>query len=123
VTHVEVVVRLVRSGAIAAGALRLVTAVPPTDARLPSLTGVLPAAAWHERELAEMFGIGIAEHAGPRPLLRRQSVGAPPMLRSTVLAARHARPWPGSADDSSGRGGPRRRQAPPGVAAGWVVQR
>ena len=58
--------------------------------------------------------------AGLRPLVRRQSAGAPPLLRSTVLPARMARPWPGAADAGEEPRSSRRRQAPPAVLPGWL---
>ena len=121
VDTVEVVARLVRSIGPVRPGVRLVVRVLPGEP-LETLTGVFPAAAWHERELAEMFGVTIVGGADLRPLLRRQAVGAPPLLRSTVLAARVARPWPGAADGADDRRGSRRRQAPPGVVADWLAE-
>ena len=118
-TGVEVVVRLLDPDQPNRPAVRLVTQVD-ADTPLASLTPVLPAAAWHERELAEMFGVRIDGHPGLRPLVRRQSAGAPPLLRSTVLPARMARPWPGAADAGEEPRSSRRRQAPPAVLPGWL---
>ena len=116
---VEVVARLVDPDRPSVRSVRLVTQVGEADA-LPSLTAVLPAAGWHERELAEMFGVRIAGHPGLRPLLRRQPAGRPPLRRSTVLAARVGRPWPGATDAAGGVS--RRRQVPPGVAVAWLEE-
>ncbi len=121
IDRIEVVLRVLRSQDPAGPALRLVTAVPVTAGRLASLTPVLPAANWHERELAEMLGVRFDGHPNPRALLLRQPGGAPPLLRSTVLAARVARAWPGAAGAGEDRRGPRRRQAPPGVPAQWLA--
>jgi NADH-quinone oxidoreductase subunit C len=99
--------------------LLLGTRVPSGDAHVASLASVLPAAGWHERETAEMFGIEFDGHPDPRPLLRRTDVGAPPLLASTVLAARAVIAWPGAAEAESGKGS-RRRQLPPGVPDGWL---
>lgn len=114
---VEVVARLVDPERPGQRSVRLVTQVGDGDA-LPSLTALLPAAGWHERELAEMFGVQVVGHPGLRPLLRRQHAGRPPLRRSTVLAARVGRTWPGATEASGG--GSRRRQAPPGVAVSWL---
>ena len=89
---------------------------------LKSVTVLWSAADWYEREAAEMLGIVFDGHPDPRPLLLRTRVGAAPLLRSTVLAARLAVPWPGSADgDDAGRGS-RRRPQPPGVPDGWLQE-
>ncbi len=45
------------------------SAVPLADLRYPALTPVLPAAAWYERELAEMLGLQPEGHPDLRPLL------------------------------------------------------
>ncbi len=116
---VEVVARLVRRDASGCDAVRLVTQVVMGEA-LASLTSLYPAAAWHERELVEMFDVRLTGHPDLRPLLRRQQAGSAPLLRSTVLAARVARPWPGAAEGGDDRRGSRRRQAPPGVVADWL---
>lgn len=117
---IEVVVRLVRPDVPGCPAVRIGTRLPVDRPRLASLTGIFPAAGWHERELAEMFGVEVDGHPDLRPLLRRQLNGAPPLLRSTVLAARVARPWPGAADGADDRRGSRRRQAPPGAVTDWL---
>ncbi len=86
-----------------------------------SLSGVYPGASWHERETAEMFGVRFEGLADTRPLLLRTAIGAPPMLKSTVLAARLAVDWPGGSEPG---GSPvRRRQRPPGVADDWLEDR
>ena len=38
-------------------------------ARVPSATAITPAAAWHEREVADQFGVVFENHPDPRPLL------------------------------------------------------
>lgn len=118
VTHVEIVARLARSERMGAAGTRVVMQV--TDARFESLSTILPAADWHEREIAEMFGLVIEGRRNTKSLLRREPAGAPPLLRSTVLGARQARMWPGAAQ-GDGRSG-RRRSAPPGVVPDWIVE-
>ncbi len=49
--------------------LRLKVRVPGTEARLPSLTGVYPAAGWLEREVYDLFGIGFDGHPDLRRIL------------------------------------------------------
>jgi NADH:ubiquinone oxidoreductase subunit C len=119
--YLDVVVHLVNPDT--AGLEVLGTRVPSRAAQLDSVTSVLPAAGWHERETAEMFGITFVGHPDPRPLLLRSSLGAPPLRKSTVLAARVVQPWPGAADEAPGRtSGSRRRQRPAGVSEDWLLE-
>ncbi len=97
------------------GLRMLRTRVPAKDPCLDSAVAVLPAVAWHEREVAEMFGVTFAGHPDPRPLLLREHVEAPPLRRSTPLPERIARPWPGARD----AGARRRPTPPPGVRNSW----
>ena len=83
---------------------------------LDSITDVLPAAAWHEREIHEMFGVEVSGHPDLRPLLLHDMAGPPPLRKDTPLAARVETPWPGA--DSSGR-----RAKVPGVPPEWLGQR
>jgi NADH-quinone oxidoreductase subunit C len=92
---------------------------------LPSITDLIPAAQWHERECAEMFGIQFTGGSA-KPLLRHESLGRPPLRKSTVLAARVLTPWPGGAEPEIKEDGrkvgnaSRRRQRPPGVPENWL---
>lgn len=105
----------------------LITRLPDGD-HLPSLTWVWPGAAWHERETAEMFGIGFDGFTDPtgnglRPLLLPDGFEGNPLRKSFVLVARAAKPWPGAkepgeaASAHAARAGrtPRRKLQPPGV--------
>lgn len=93
--------------------------------KLPSITDLIPAAQWHERECAEMFGIQFIGGSA-KPLLRHENLGLPPMRKSTVLAARVLTPWPGGAEPEIKEDGrkvgnaSRRRQRPPGVPENWL---
>jgi NADH-quinone oxidoreductase subunit C len=87
------------------------------DGSLSSITSVFPAASWHERETAEMFGVKFVGMVDPRALLLRTPIGAPPLLRSTVLATRATTAWPGTAEPGGSPG--RRRLLPHGVPEGW----
>ena len=63
---------------------------------LASVTSVLPAAAWHEREIHEMFGVDVDGHPDVRPLLLHAIDGPPPLRKDTPLVAREETPWPGA---------------------------
>jgi NADH-quinone oxidoreductase subunit C len=84
---------------------------------LESVTDLLPSAAWHEREIHEMFGVDVLGHPDLCPLLLHGAEGAPPLRKDTPLVARVETPWPG-ADDSG-----RRRPQVPGVPAEWLGER
>lgn len=81
---------------------------------LPTIVDLVPAAAWCEREAAEMFGITFAGHA-TAPLLLAAGT-EPPMRRSVLLDARQSTPWPG--EKEPGGATTRRRTLPPGVSGG-----
>lgn len=92
--------------------------IPAGSPRLDTVSAIYPGASWHERETAEMFGVHFVGLVDARRLLLRTSFGAPPMRKSTVLAARVAVEWPGIAEP--GGTAVRRRQRPPGVADDWL---
>ncbi|MBI1350470.1 MAG: NADH-quinone oxidoreductase subunit C [Actinomycetales bacterium] len=98
--------------------LGLMTRVAADAPRIESLAAVLPAASWHEREVAEMFGVVFDGHPDPRPLLLRGTAGAPPLRRGTPLAVRLERAWPGEVEPASRRRS--RQQLPPGVRPEWL---
>lgn len=99
------------------GSSALYVTVPSAIPALPSLTGRYPGATWHEREAAEMFGLQFIGLDDARPLLRREAGGRPPLLKSTVLAARAVIAWPGAAEpdalDGRRRDNPSRRRMRP----------
>ncbi|HEU4675940.1 MAG TPA: NADH-quinone oxidoreductase subunit C [Motilibacteraceae bacterium] len=107
------------------------TRVPRAEPVLPTAVGVFAGAAWHERETAEMFGLGFAGHDDLRPLLLPDGFEGHPLRKEFVLASRVAKAWPGAkepgesdADLAGGEPAPaagrpgrgaRRRTVPPGV--------
>ena len=102
--------------------LMLRTRVPEGALVLPSLTGLWPGVAWHERETFEMFGLDFSDFddgSGQplRPLLLPDGFEGTPLRKSFVLAARAAKAWPGAKDpgDSGGKAPSRRKIQPPGV--------
>jgi NADH-quinone oxidoreductase subunit C len=99
--------------------LLLRTCCPRDDARVPSLAGVFAGAAWHERQVWEMFDIGFDGHPELRRLLLPDGFEGHPLRKEFVLASRVEKPWPGAKDpgesDSDLLTRPRRRMQPPGV--------
>ena len=115
---IDVVVHLWSLAGRASVLLR--TRLPADDPKVDSLAGVFAGAAWHERELAEMFGVRVVGHPGLAPLLLAEGFAGAPLRKDFVLASRVARPWPGapepgqsSAEAATGR----RKVLPPGVPA------
>lgn len=89
-------------------AVLLSTRCPRDDARVPSLSGVLPGAAWHERETAEMLGIVFDGHPGLEPLLLPTGFLGHPLRKEHVLARRDPAAWPGAVEPGSSTRNPRR---------------
>jgi NADH-quinone oxidoreductase subunit C len=102
----------------AAGTVLLRTRVPRERPVLASVADLYPGAAWHEREMREMYGIEFGGAGEQRPLLLHPGAPSYPLRKEVPLRARVEAPWPGAADPSGKA--PRRRQLPPGVAASWV---
>ena len=93
------------------------TSLPRDQARLRSATSVYRGAAWHERETAEMFGIGFDGHPKLDRLLLTDEFDGYPLRKDFVLTARVSKSWPGAKEPGeSGDGAPsRRKMQPPGV--------
>jgi NADH-quinone oxidoreductase subunit C len=105
--------------------LLLRTRCPRDDAHVPSLAGVFAGAAWHERQVWEMFDIGFDGHPELRRLLLPDGFEGHPLRKDFVLAARVAKPWPGvkePGESDADLARPRRRPSPPGRPAGWGQQ-
>jgi NADH-quinone oxidoreductase subunit C len=100
------------------------TLVDRADPVLDSLVDVYPGAAWHEREVLEMFGVRFVGNPDRRPLLTTGEMGYP-LRRTTPLSARITTPWPGAVEPSDRPAGdraaarPRTRPGPPGVPSQW----
>ena len=116
--EIEVVIHLVGSdGAGCFAHIRLDREAPSLD----SLVGILPAANWHEREIAEMFGVDFVGHPDPTPLLLADISVETPLRKDVVLAARVERPWPGAKPEPGRRS--RRPQLPHGVPDSELADR
>lgn len=111
--ELRVVARLVDFDARPPRGLQLHVRLPREGAELPSCTGVLPGAGWHQREVHDFFGV-VFTGADAAPLLNH--TGTPLLRKDVVPAARVAQPWPGSKEPGEQAGAAsRRRMAPPGV--------
>ena len=60
--------------------------LPRDDARVPTLTGVIPGADFYERELGEMLGVTFEGHPGPEHLLLPEDWEGGPPLREESRA-------------------------------------
>ena len=101
----------------------LTTRCPRDDARVPTLTGVFAGAGWHERAVAELFGIAFEGH-DTAPLLLPASFEGHPLRKDFVLAAREIKRWPGAKDPGESDADlavPKRRRAKPLGARDWPV--
>jgi NADH-quinone oxidoreductase subunit C len=104
--------------------LVLRTRCPRENAAVPSLADVFRGAAWHERQVWEMFGIDFVGHPGLTRLLLPDGFEGHPLRKEFVLASRVAKAWPGAKDpgesDADLGSTPRRRKnLPPGVPREW----
>jgi NADH-quinone oxidoreductase subunit C len=110
--RVVIVVRNVGQGA----ELRMLSCSLPRNApRIDTVSGVFAGAAWHEREVAELFGIEFIGGDHRRLLLSPEFEGTP-LRKDDVLAARTGMSWPGAKEPGESESSPsRRRLVPPGV--------
>ena len=65
--------------------LTVTAPAPPASPALPSLTGLYPAANWHEREAAEMVGLVFEGHPDPRNLLLEEDLLIHPLRKAHPL--------------------------------------
>jgi NADH-quinone oxidoreductase subunit C len=112
---------VVRFDRLDGSGVRLETRLPRSEPRLMTLRVLIPGAAWHEWETAELYGVAFLGTDGlplpARPLLipgegQPGHPGGWPLRKDYVLAARAVTPWPA---DEGGAEDARRRQSPPGV--------
>ena len=76
--------------------LRLRTRCPHAEPVVPSVVAVFRGAGWHERQVAELFGVVFAGHPAPGPLLLAGDVVGHPLRKDFVLTSRTETPWPGA---------------------------
>jgi NADH-quinone oxidoreductase subunit C len=109
------IVLVVRSLARGAESRMLSCSPPRTAPRIDTVSGVFAGAAWHEREVAELFGVGFVGGDHRRLLLDPEYEGIP-LRKDEVLAARTGTNWPGAKEPGETPASPsRRRLVPPGV--------
>ena len=89
--------------------------LPRSAPRIDTVSGVFAGAAWHEREVAELFGVEFIGGDHRRLLLSPEFEGTP-LRKDEVLAARTGMAWPGAKEPGETEASPsRRRLVPPGV--------
>jgi NADH-quinone oxidoreductase subunit C len=70
--------------------------VPRDGGALPSVHDLWAGADWHERETAELFGVGFEGHPHLAKLLLPEEFEGHPLRKEFALMAREAKPWPGA---------------------------
>ena len=109
------IVLLVRNLAANAEPMMLNCWLSRDDARIDTVRSVYAGAVWHEREIAELFGVEFVGGDSRRLLLNPEFQGTP-LRKDEVLAARTGLDWPGAKEpgetDASAN---RRRIVPSGV--------
>jgi len=109
------IVLVVRNLAADAEPRLLSCSLPRDDPRIDTVSGVLAGAAWHEREVAELFGVEFVGGERRRLLLSPDFEGTP-LRKDEVLGARTGMNWPGAKEPGESEASPsRRRIVPPGV--------
>ena len=89
------IVLLVRNLAAKAEPMMLNCWLPRDDPRIDTVRTVYAGAAWHEREIAELFGVEFVGGDSRRLLLNPEFEGTP-LRKDEVLAARTGLDWPGA---------------------------
>lgn len=74
------------------------TDLAKNQATISSLVEVYAGANWHEREVAEMFGIRFDGHPNLTNLYLPDAFVGNPLLKSYPLLSREVKPWPGTVD-------------------------
>lgn len=76
--------------------VQLRTVVPRDGGRVPTVSDLWLGANWHERETAELFGIGFDGHPNLAKLLLPEEFDGHPLRKEFALLTREAKPWPGA---------------------------
>ena len=72
------------------------TVVPREGGHLPTVSDLWAGADWHERETAELFGVGFDGHPNLAKLLLPEEFEGHPLRKEFALLTREAKPWPGA---------------------------
>ncbi len=67
-------------------AIHIKTLLPPAEPTIESITPFWLGADWHEREIAEMFGVTFTGHPNPKHLLLDDDMTIHPLLKAHPLA-------------------------------------
>jgi NADH-quinone oxidoreductase subunit C len=76
--------------------LQVRTVVPRDGGHLPTISDLWAGADWHEREMAELFGVGFDGHPNLAKLLLPEEFEGYPLRKEFALLTREAKPWPGA---------------------------
>jgi len=88
------------------------------DASLESLIEIYPSVDFHEREVAQMFGVDFIGNNNSAPAFEIELMGFP-LRRDFALATRADTQWPGAVEpDETAK---RRPSLPPGVLPEWTA--
>ena len=88
------------------------------ETSLASLSEIYPSVDFHEREVAQMFGVEFIGNENSAPAFEIELVGFP-LRRDFALTTRADTQWPGSVEpDESAK---RRPSLPPGVLPEWTA--
>jgi NADH-quinone oxidoreductase subunit C len=115
------IVLVVRNLELGAEPRMLSCLLPRNAPRIDTVSGVFAGASWHEREVAELFGVEFVGGERRRLLLGAGFEGTP-LRKDEVLAARTGLNWPGAKEPGEGAfaqsrssSPTQRRMVPPGV--------
>jgi NADH-quinone oxidoreductase subunit C len=76
--------------------VQLRTVVPRGGGGVPTVSDLWFGADWHERETAELFGVGFEGHPNLVKLLLPEEFEGYPLRKEFALLSREAKPWPGA---------------------------
>jgi NADH-quinone oxidoreductase subunit C len=76
--------------------VQLRTVVPREGGGVPTVSDLWFGANWHERETAELFGVGFEGHPNLAKLLLPEEFEGYPLRKEFALLSREAKPWPGA---------------------------
>ena len=86
--------------------------VPREGGSVPTLSGIWRGADWHEREAAELFGVGFEGHPHLLKLLLPEAFEGYPMRKDFLLMSREAKEWEGREEPGPPGSSPRPGRVP-----------